>query len=151
MRRFPYTSAGHAIRWLPCKNVDSETAPALAVMQVQGIEDGAILVSKPDLTGAIDLTVVNGPSPIPVDGYGECSRDWPLRAKLDETYPGPWGGGFFGYTVTAGSWHLVWDSSSNWYSRQKFLAAQSDNRTTPFFVPGTWIYAITPVGNWFFL
>ena len=64
------------IRWVSCKNDSGEIVPAGAVMRVSGYEadTNSIKVAKPNADGQTDVCI-NGPTPIAVDGYGNCTFD----------------------------------------------------------------------------
>ena len=94
-----------AQRWLPCRNLSGEEAPPYAVMFVTDTyDDGTLQVDKPDADRGTWQVVINGPTAIPDQGYGECTRDFPARALCNGFDAGN------AYTVN-NSWQFGNDSS----------------------------------------
>jgi hypothetical protein len=152
-------------RWQACYNGTYGAIPAFALMQIvhsdyapvywgQSVRDGQVIVKvqKPDdeAEKAQDpaMLCVNGPTPIPPNGYGMCTQDWPAAVLHDggeDRLPngfncGPKSGSWFvwstGWAFTCQSHdaavnpilgeeskHLVWISPGS--VRTKFVSRQT--------------------------
>lgn len=101
-------------RWLAVRNDSGEAIPALAVMEITGVQtnaSGAIeyLVTKPTATlvaalrvGDLSRLLIGAPRGIPKDGPGSGTMEFPAHALAD---PAATFGTRLG--VTAGEWALT--------------------------------------------
>lgn len=92
----------------PCQNVGGQAVPAFGIVRITDtLTDGSLKVDRPN-ADSMDPTslAVNGPSPIPVNGYGAVSRAWPLIVAYNTgATPAPgqtWGTASGSYLLTSG-------------------------------------------------
>lgn len=92
---------GQMVRWLAVKNTSGEEIPAFAAMKVDSwdLTGDYAEVDKPDEDDATCDILFNGPTPIPISGYGAGTCDFPARARCDGFSTGTCG-------VLAASWEL---------------------------------------------
>jgi hypothetical protein len=85
------------IRWLDVLNVSGEVIPPFAALRPTVVSsEGVISVAKPD-TDSSSLVFFNGPTSIPIDGYGLATNHFPAHAR---------GTGAGSAGTVAGSWGL---------------------------------------------
>lgn len=87
MLKFPYSSLGHAQRWLACREIGGLEVPAFAVLEVFACDsDGTFQVRQMTAVGTHGRVVFNGPTIIPANGFGQVTRDYPcLCLTSDDT------------------------------------------------------------------
>lgn len=118
-----YTNPDQSMRWIPIKNMTSETIPAFACFATQAFNGDAgggwtyekkngqlyMRVFKPsEYHEQVQLPAFhgfNGPSPIPPGKFGVGTRDFPCRALFD------------GKTYQATTVSLLGPKKDSWYLR----------------------------------
>jgi hypothetical protein len=94
---------GQDLRWVPIRNDSGEEIPGFACLKVVDVlSDGSLAVEKPDTND--EAVWFSGPGPIPIEGYGHATRDWPAVALYDSADGTPANGDEWG--ASAGSWRL---------------------------------------------
>ena len=91
------------IRFVACKNTSGEAIPAFAVMRVTGVTDEVLQVAKPN-AASDTKAVVNGPTPIPIAGFGNATYDSPFFVLYETADGTPTFGDMWG--TESGSWKL---------------------------------------------
>ena len=80
-------SAHRDIRWLPFRNDSGESIPAYSLLRITGVAtvNGQIvwLAAKPNSSTTHLVWAFNGSTTTAIDGYGQCTFDYPAIAKID--------------------------------------------------------------------
>lgn len=80
------------IRWSDCWNTFNGPIPAYAALELVELADpdGILRVTRPT-ADSITNVLVNGPSIIPINGYGLCTADSPIHVLYDPLGQAPQG------------------------------------------------------------
>lgn len=91
-------------RWIAVTNVSGEEIPAFAPMRITGIDlTNEVKVDKPNAEG-MPQVLINGQTPIPVDGVGQATYTFPAYVLHDAVDGSPVAGESWG--TAAGEWKL---------------------------------------------